>query len=347
MSRKGPTRRKLLASAAGVGSFAIIGGLRAATPDKPPHSLLHAAEKEGKFTLYTATFTEVEQEVINEFRKKFPFVRIEMIRAPGGQLIQRVKTEAAAGKLAADLVLHSDRGLMKGLEHLFADYAPPNATDYLPESLVSPKLWPNLTAGWCIAYHTELVKNPPKTWRDLTKPEYGDGQIAQVIGQSGGTTWTRIMFERQVLGEDYWAKQAATRPRLYPSGAPCSDALVRGEFAIAPLVYNIVYPRQRDGAPIETFFPPEGVPIVPYGSGIPKTARSPNAARLYMDWILSEEGQTFQIKQHGDLTSLKVAPALPEGFAKDTKVWVPKFEEFEALYGKWIEEWNKVYGYRQ
>ena len=165
---------------------------------------------------------------------------------------------------------------------------------------------------------------------DLTKPEYGDGQIAQVIGQSGGTTWTRIMFERQVLGEDYWAKQAATKPKLYPSGAPCSDALVRGEFSIAPLVYNIVYPKQRDGAPIKTFFPPEGVPIVPYGSGIPKTAQNPNAARLYMDWLLSEEGQTFQIKQHGNLTSLKVPPLLPEGFAKDTKVWVPKFAEFEG-----------------
>src|SRR5438128_2377688 len=234
MKKKGPTRRKLLASAAGVGSFAIIGRPRAATPYKPSDSLIDAAKKEGKFTLYTATFTEVEQEVINEFRKKFPFVRIEMIRAPGGQLIQRVKTEAAAGKLGADLVLHSDRGLMKGLEHLFADYAPPNAADYLPASLVSPKLWPNLTAGWCIACHTELVKKPPKTWMDLTKPEYGDGQIAQVIAQSGGTTWTRIMFERQVLGEDYWAKQAATKPKLYPSGAPLSDALVRGEVSIAP-----------------------------------------------------------------------------------------------------------------
>ena len=39
---------------------------------------------------------------------------------------------------------------------------------------------------------------------------------AQVFAQSGGTTWTRIMFERQVLGEDYWAKQAATHPVLYP-----------------------------------------------------------------------------------------------------------------------------------
>src|SRR5205085_6117582 len=175
MIGKGVTRRRLLATATGIGSFAIIGRARAATPYQPSDNLLDAARKEGRFTLYTATFTEVEQEVINEFRKKFPFIRVEMIRAPGGQLITRVKTEAASGKLAADLVLHSDRGLMKGIEHLFADYAPPNAADYLPESLVSPRLWPNITAGWSIAYNTELVKNPPKTWMDLTKPEYGDG----------------------------------------------------------------------------------------------------------------------------------------------------------------------------
>ena len=90
---------------------------------------------------------------------------------------------------------------------------------------------------------------------DLTKPEYGNGQIGQVIGPSGGTTWTRIMFERQVLGEDYWARQAATKPRLYPSGAPLSDALVRGEVSIAPLIYNIIYPKQRDGAPVEDLLP--------------------------------------------------------------------------------------------
>src|SRR3954470_697306 len=101
MRRKGITRRKFLASAAGVGSFALIGRTRAATPYKPSDSLIDAARKEGRFTLYTATFTEGEQEVINEFRKKFPFIRVEMIRAPVGQLITRFKTEAASGKLAA------------------------------------------------------------------------------------------------------------------------------------------------------------------------------------------------------------------------------------------------------
>ena len=124
---------------------------------------------------------------------------------------------------------------------------------------------------WSIAYNTELVKNPPKTWMDLTKPEYGQ-EIGQVFAASGGTTWTRIMFERQVLGEDYWKKQAATHPCSIPSGAPMSDSLVRGEIAMGPLLYNTIYPKQKDGAPVEIFFPPEGVPVNPYATGIPKTA---------------------------------------------------------------------------
>src|SRR5204862_1146986 len=136
----------------------------------------------------------------------------------------------------------------------------------------------------------------------------------EVFAASGGTTWTRIMFERQVLGEDYWKKQAATVPVLYPSGAPLSDALVRGEVVIAPLLYNAIYPKKRDGAPVEIFFAPEGAPVNPYASGGPKTATHPNAAKLFLNWRLSAEGQTVMIKQQGKPTSLQQAPFYPPGF---------------------------------
>ena len=99
---------------------------------------------------------------------------------------------------------------------------------------------------------------------------------------------------------------------------------------------------------MKTFFPPEGVPVIPYGSGIPKTAQNPNAARLYLEWQLSEEGQIYSIKQHGNLTSLKEPPSFPKGWdPKVIKVWVPKFDEFEKLREPWLEQWNKTYGYRQ
>ena len=219
--------------------------------------LIAAAKKEGKLVFYTANFAEVEQQVIKAFNKRFPEIKVEMVRAPGGQLITRVKTEAAAGKLIADVVDHSDRALMQPLVDLFQDYAPPNAADYNPEALISPKLWPRATLVWSIAYNTELVKDPPKTWMDLTKPEY-DKMTGQVFAQSGGTTWTRIMFERQVLGEDYWAKQAATHPVLYPSGAPMSDALVRGEVAMGPLLYNVDLPEAEGRRADRDFLPARG-----------------------------------------------------------------------------------------
>ena len=345
------SRRAVMKGALALAAAAVASRAGAQGPGKNPFGppeLIEAARQEGSLVYYTANFAEVERQVIAAFNKRFPFVKVEMVRAPGGQLITRVKTEAAAGKLAADVVDHSDRGLMLEIENQFADYSPPNAGDYIADVLVSPKFWPRATLGWSIAYNVELVKNPPKSWMDLTKPEYGNGHIGQVIGPSGGTTWTRIMFERQVLGEDYWQKQAATKPVLFPSGAPLSDALVRGEVSIAPLLYNIIWTKKRDGAPVEIFFPPEGVPINPYASGIPKTAAHPNAAKLFLNWNLSEEGQAFMIKELGQLSSLKQAPAYPEGYdPKVVKVWVPNFEQYKKLHTVWMEDWNKTYGYRQ
>ena len=339
-------RRSVLAGLAGAAASWALPA--AAEEDFGSKDVIAAAEKEGSLTYYTANFAEVEQEVIKAFNKRFPKIKVAMVRAPGGQLIQRIKTEAAAGKLAADVVNHSDRGLMLELADLFQDYSPPNAKDYRPDALVSPKLWPGVTLGWAIAYNTELVKNPPKTWMDLTKEEYKGKKIGQVVGPSGGTTWTRIMFERQVLGEDYWKKNAALEIALYPSGAPTSDALVRGEISIAPLLYNIIYTKIVEGAPAETVFAPEGVPIIPYADGIPKTSKSPNAAKLFMNWRLSKEGQAFQIEKLGNITSMKEPPAFPKGWdPKAVKVWVPKFDEFEKLRASWLEEWNKTYGYRQ
>src|SRR5262245_11555590 len=129
-------------------SSILIAGLAVAALATPARAqqefgsleLIAAAKKEGRLVYYTANFAEVEQEVINAFNKRFPDIKVEMVRAPGGQLITRVKTEAAAGKLAADVVDHSDRALMSDLVGLFQDYAPPNGKDYLPEAMISPKL---------------------------------------------------------------------------------------------------------------------------------------------------------------------------------------------------------------
>jgi iron(III) transport system substrate-binding protein len=341
--------RRQFGVVAGSGVAAAMLNLRPSWEDAfGSDELIAGAKKEGKIVYYTADFTEPEQEVIKAFNKRFPFVSVEMVRAPGGQLITRIKTEAAADKLLADVINHSDRGLMKGIEDLFMDYAPPNAADYRTDVAISPKIWPKSALGWSIAYNTELMKNPPKSWMDLCKPEYGPKLIGQVVGPSGGTTWTRVMFERQTFGEDYWTKQAATQPILYPSGAPTSDSLVRGECSIAVLLYNIAYIKKRDGAPIEINFPTDGVPLNFYATAISKTSANPNAAKLFMNWCLSEEGQALPIKSLGYLSGLKKPPLNPPGWDPNVvKTWVPNFEQYVKLREPWLKDWNKAYGYRQ
>jgi len=63
------------------GALALQAGAQTASPFGPPE-LIEAAKKEGTLVYYTANFTEVEQEVIKAFNKRFPFIRVEMIRAP-------------------------------------------------------------------------------------------------------------------------------------------------------------------------------------------------------------------------------------------------------------------------
>ena len=84
------TRRTALAAIAAAPMVPVaMGPARAAKPYDPPGSLLDAARKEGGFTLFSATFPEVQQEVINAFNKRFPFVKVRFVRASGGQLITR------------------------------------------------------------------------------------------------------------------------------------------------------------------------------------------------------------------------------------------------------------------
>ena len=78
-------------------------------------------------------------------------------------------------------------GLLAAINDAFRDYAPPNGADYVPSTIVTPRIWPRLTAGWCIAWNTELIKETPRTWWDITKPLYS-GSLGIPSGYTGGST---------------------------------------------------------------------------------------------------------------------------------------------------------------
>ena len=325
----------------------LPGSARAVTRFEPQADLVEAARRDGGFINYTAQIEDLELETIAAFNKRFPFVKVEIVHLPGGQLIERIRAEAAVNKLVADLIDHSEPGLLASMEHIFRPYQPPNAADYISATIASPRIWPRLTAGWCIAWNTELIKEKPVSWWDITKPVHA-GSLGIPSGYTGGSTWARVMFERKILGDEYWAKQAAIKPRIYPTNAVTADALIRGEIAIAPVSYPAIMPKIRDGAPLDYMFPVEGVPCFLFAAGVTVAAKRPAAARLYLDWCLSEEGQAMLIRDLGHLTALKTPPLNPRGLDPAVqKLWFADRAESEKIRPRWLEDWAKAYGFRQ
>jgi iron(III) transport system substrate-binding protein len=124
------------------------------------------------------------------------------------------------------------------------------------------------------------------------------------------------------------------------------DAMIRGEIVVAPLVTNLAIPLAVQGAPIKWFFGPEGVPVTVFCAGIAKGAANPNAAKLFMDWALSREGQALMVEL-GSFSSLRNAPMPPGVDAAAIKAWYPDDAEVERVFKSWSSDWNKAYGYRQ
>ncbi len=337
-------RRLMVAAAA---ALLLTGTAPAAEPDYAPSpELLAAAKREGKVVLYTANFLDTEQAVVKRFSARFPGIAIEIVRAPTGQLITRIKTEAAANRMIADVIDISDRVQARTMLDLFAPYAPPNAADYPAVARTGDRLWPRSGNARTITYNSELVKEPPASWADLAKPEFGKLRLGQTVIASGGAPFNRAMFERKVMGDDYWTRQAALKPALFPSQAPMVDAMIRGEIAIAPLVTNLAIPLAAQGAPLKWFFAPEGVPVTVFCAGIPKGAVHPNAAKLFLDWALSREGQALMVEL-GSFSSLAQAPMPPGVDRNALKTWYSDEAEVERIFKSWTDDWNKAYGYRQ
>jgi len=192
---------------------------QAAEPDFVPSAeLLAAAKREGKIVLYTANFLDTEQAVAKRFGERFPGIGIEIVRAPTGQLITRIKTEAAANRMIADVIDISDRVQARGMLELFQPYAPPNAADFPELARTADRLWPRSGNAWTITYNAALVTNPPQTWADLIKPEFG--KLRPATWAVDVTERCRSIEARLVTGTSNWTMAGMPTPTVSPrSGA--------------------------------------------------------------------------------------------------------------------------------
>lgn len=319
-----------------------------------PAELVDAASNEGTLTLYTAVNESTTKAITDAFTEDTG-IDVEYIRSPSGRLFERIKSEMGAGNLPADVVSLGDPSLVQDLDRnqLFAAYQVPNDAEL--DSRYKSKdgrYYTSTSQATVLAYNTEVYKgNAPASWADLVR---GDGQnrlgMVQATASAGG--WRLALFMREKLGngtDSYWRGLAATKPLLDTSTGSLTEKLARGEIAIAAARPPEVANAQKDGAPLELIYPTDGIPMHSVYIGVTAKAPHPNAAKLYVNWVMSKRGQTVQAVNGGDYAVLDgvESPKLNDASAPALAEIHPNFVSDELSISRrdaWVGEWNNIFG---
>jgi len=296
---------------------------------------LDAAKKEAKVVVYGSVPPQSMEGLHQAFKKKYG-VEVEYWRGSSTQVSERALTEWRAGKPAFDIA-EGNRGvqlIMKD-EGLFQKFIPP-ASQKFPDrfkekdALITP--WRVLPIS--MLYNTELVKSGdiPKTFDDLLNPKWM-GKIS-IPDPTRHTTTAQFLWNlRKFKGDkwlDYVKALAKQKPVLVESLAPVTTTIIKGE-ALVGITY-IKYIKQYKG-PVD-YIPMDQYLTDPNYLSLSAKAMHPNAAKLYIDFACSAEGQK-EIAEDGEFV---LAPGVYPPI-KDADKVAPKMvfmdnpseEEFKKL----------------
>ena len=257
-----------------------------------------AAKEEGAVVWYTHPgFRDTLREPLAKWAEMYPDIEVQMVEATGPQSIERVTAEQAAGRVVADIVTAGDGSL-----YPFLDIFSPMRTELLPNvaniasSLsdfidAEKRYLPTDLFVYGIGVNTSRLDEAawPTSWRDLIGGKYEDAIGIHDFGIRGGGN-AMVDIGRETLGDDFFRDLVAQNLRVYGRAQELDAALARGERAIS------VPSRSRmeleyEGAPVKWIQPEDGIFFVVLQSAVVKNAPHPNAAHLFLDFLLGEEVQ--------------------------------------------------------
>jgi iron(III) transport system substrate-binding protein len=259
--------------------------------------IVEQAKAEGEFCWYTSLPEVAAQALLTQFGKAHPAIKTNLVRGSTFDIVKRLDAEVKAGKVQCDALHVLDVAAFVDLKRRGELYRYVSAEDKaFPGEYKDPGYWIAMRAvTLAIAYDTRRVtaQQAPRTWWDLLKPEWR-GKIGLKDAATAGTAYTLYYFLRDLYGYSYWRKMAAQKPRLYRSASDMLAGLKAGEITLAAGVTDAGTYRAvtQDKQPIAAVAPSEGLPMMLGPIAIAADAPHPNCAKLFVDFVLSKDGQT-------------------------------------------------------
>jgi iron(III) transport system substrate-binding protein len=294
--------------------FVLLSILLAAALTAADEKTVELARKEGRLSFYTSMAAEESKLLADAFQSKYPFLRVEISRLSSEKLLQRIITEQRTGSNLFDVVTNSGMEVdLLAKMGLLARYVSPEAQAFFADSRDPAGRWVDMYSNLrVIAYNTRSVPKEriPQRYEDLLNPAW-KGQIGFPEGQ---VAWYATML--RVMGEESGRKffQGLARQDLQYRAAPVLIAqfVAAGEFSLGFVYENQVLRIKKRGAPIDV----APLPFVTknmHPLALSAAAPHANAGKLFIDYVLSKEGQLF-IKNLGRVISRADIPQ--EEFAR-------------------------------
>jgi ABC-type Fe3+ transport system substrate-binding protein len=283
-----------------------------------------AARKEGTLIVYGIggdAFAPLKK----GFEARHPGIVAEGVEQSGQQTREKVIAESAAKQIKVDVVSAGGTSFTEMVNSgVIEAYRSPEAANLVPD-LVDARgfLTPRIVNSYGITINTSAIKpqDEPKSWKDLLDPKWKGKKIAMSDPRGSGSGGTILYGLEKVLGAEFVQQLAAQDLFFGRESAALISTVVRGEQVILLTASSRQVVEQRTkGAPIKFIKPSEGVALTPINIGIVKGAPHGNAARLFIDWVLSEEGQVASAAAGDPAARLGTPAAYPESDLSGVKI---------------------------
>jgi iron(III) transport system substrate-binding protein len=258
--------------------------------------LIVGAKKEGKLVVYASATAPQLQMYFATFNKRYPFIKTEFFRTGKQKLVSKILFEEQAKQHIADIIHTSviETNILKKRGAL-SKHVPLESAS-LPAQYKDPEgFWTSVYAsGTLLGYNSRQIKraNAPKNYDELLDPRWKNA----IALDANKIEWFAMLLK--LKGRPFMEKLAALNPSVRDGNTLVLQLLAAGEFPIAAGVYEYsIEDLKTKGAPVDWV----GLePVITYtvAASLPSRPNNPNCAKLFIEWLLSKEGQEV-INQYG------------------------------------------------
>ena len=298
-------------------------------------ALVEAAKKEGKMVFYTSVETEFARALTAAFEARHPFIKTDIFRSTHDKIFSRMNVERQTGTYTADVVSVGEFETYHMQKKGFiAPYKSPSAAAY-PDGFKDPNgYWTDLYDNLIVtAYNTTRVKQGelPKRWEDLLHPRWKGRMVLDQNEDRWFANMLYLMGEKK--GMEFMQALAKQEVAIRSGRSLVTQLLSAGEFDLQIVAYWYrPHLMKKQGAPVD-WLGLEPAVIALHPISIVENAPHSNAARLFIDFALSDEGQRVFLQRGRE----PAKPGLrPEGYPVNLKGFPSRVQLAEKLdeYGR-------------